>query len=132
MSETKPIDISSKLFLNVKESCLTSGSAALENAYQNEIGGISRFPGLSEFSTLFGTQPTYLHEWNGLAQGPATVAVPQAQAAVPPGGDDAPAIRAECHARDRALAAGDGLAQGPATLAVPQSQSAHTFQILPG
>src|SRR5574340_1138496 len=65
MSETKPIDISSKLFLNVKESCLTSGSAALENAYQNEIGGISRFPGLSEFSTLFGTQPTYLHEWNG-------------------------------------------------------------------
>lgn len=61
----KEIKISDKLFLNVKESCLTAGSAALENAYQNEVGGISRFPGLSPFVTLAGVEPTYLHEWHG-------------------------------------------------------------------
>src|SRR5574340_718538 len=65
MSQQRAIPISDKLFLNVKESCLTQGSAALENAYQNEVGGISRFPGLESFSTLAGNQSTYLHEWNG-------------------------------------------------------------------
>jgi hypothetical protein len=62
---TKEIKLSDKLFLNVKESCLTNGSAALENAYQNELGGISRFPGLTTFATLAGKEPTYLHEWHG-------------------------------------------------------------------
>jgi len=62
---SRDIPISDKLFQNVKESCLTQGSAALENAYQNEVGGISRFPGLSAFSTLAGSEPTYLHEWSG-------------------------------------------------------------------
>lgn len=64
-SKSRNINISDKLFLNVKESCLTAGSAALENAYQNEVGGISRFPGLYDFATLAGVEPTYLHEWQG-------------------------------------------------------------------
>jgi hypothetical protein len=54
-----------KLFLNVKEACLTRGSAALENAYVNELGEISRFPGLASFVTLSGTANVYLHEWQG-------------------------------------------------------------------
>ena len=65
MGDWKPIPLSDKLFLNVKESVLTKGSAALENAYQNEAGGISRFHGLTSFSTLAGKAPVYLHEWHG-------------------------------------------------------------------
>jgi hypothetical protein len=63
MSVSRDISISDKLFLNCKESCLTGGTAALENAYQNELGGISRFPGLKSFATLSGNANTYLHEW---------------------------------------------------------------------
>lgn len=62
---TRQIPISDKLFLNVEQACLTNGSAALENAFQNEIGGITRFPGLEVFSTLAGSAPVYLWEWNG-------------------------------------------------------------------
>jgi hypothetical protein len=60
-----PIALTEKLFLNAKAAMLTRGSAALENAYQNELGGISRFPGLASFATLGGNADTYLHEWKG-------------------------------------------------------------------
>lgn len=65
MARWVPVPLSEKLFLNVNESVLTRGSAALENAFQNEMGGISRFPGLAEFSSLGGADNTYLHEWKG-------------------------------------------------------------------
>ena len=54
MSKWLPISLSDKLFLNVKDAMLTQGTAALENAYQNDVGGISRFPGLDSFVTLGG------------------------------------------------------------------------------
>ncbi len=59
------IPINSKLFQNVKEAVLTRAQAALENCFQNETGGHSRFPGLKPFSELMGVSPTYLHEWKG-------------------------------------------------------------------
>lgn len=65
MSRTVTIPITAKLFLNAQESVLTNSSAALENAYQNDLGGISRFPGLSDFASLGGADNTYLHEWKG-------------------------------------------------------------------
>lgn len=61
----KPITLGSKLFLNVKESVLKKGAAAIENAFYNETGGQTRFPGLREFVSLSGNAPTYLHEWDG-------------------------------------------------------------------
>lgn len=65
MSREVPISLSNKLFLNAKEAMLSQGTAALENAYQNELGGISRFPGLTDFITLGGQASTYLGEWKG-------------------------------------------------------------------
>lgn len=57
------IEIKGKLFKNVQESVLSSGSAAIENAFVNEAGGHSRFPGLKPFATLLGNKPTYLAKW---------------------------------------------------------------------
>lgn len=54
-----------KLMQNVKEAVLTKGNAALENCFATEEGGISAFPGLTEFAVLGGGAPTYLHEWRG-------------------------------------------------------------------
>lgn len=59
------VPINSKLFQNVKEAVLTRASAALENCFQNETGGHSRFPGLKDFTDLAGNAPVYLDEWKG-------------------------------------------------------------------
>jgi len=59
----QPIPIDSKLFLNIKEACLSRGSAACENLFFTELGGQSRFPGLKTFALLTGNLPTYLWEW---------------------------------------------------------------------
>ena len=63
--EWKKIDISSKLFTNVREVALRKATAALENAFPNEADGITRFPGLAPYITLSGNAPTYLDEWQG-------------------------------------------------------------------
>lgn len=63
MSEWKSLEISAKLFTNIQESCLSKNGAALENAFANEGGGFTRFPGLDSFATLTGAAPTYLDEW---------------------------------------------------------------------
>lgn len=65
MAQWKELPISGKLFLNVQESCLSKNGAALENAFVNDVGGITRFPGLDDFATLSGSSPTYLDEWRG-------------------------------------------------------------------
>ena len=52
------------MFGNIDESALTRAPAAIENAYENVAGGISRFPGLIKFATFPG-QRTYLSTWNG-------------------------------------------------------------------
>ena len=61
----RQIAIDSKLFLNVRESALRKATAAMENCFPNEAGGVTRFPGLVPFCTLAGAAPTYLHEWQG-------------------------------------------------------------------
>ena len=65
MSQWENLEISAKLFTNVQESCLSKNGAALENAFGNEAGGFTRFPGLSAFATLTGKSDTYLDEWRG-------------------------------------------------------------------
>jgi len=61
----KDVKIDSKLFTNVHETVLRRTNAAIENAFINESGGHSRFPGLVEFADLAGVAPTYLDEWRG-------------------------------------------------------------------
>lgn len=65
MPDWKPLPFSAKLLTNVKEAVLTNRGAAAENCFANDVGGFSRFPGLKDFSTLTGENPTYLHEWQG-------------------------------------------------------------------
>lgn len=65
MPRWENLSIDAKLFANVQESCLTRNSAAVENAFANEAGGYTRFPGLAPFATLVGKSPTYLEEWRG-------------------------------------------------------------------
>lgn len=59
----KPIELQAKLFRNVNEVVLRKAAAAIENAFINETGGHTRFPGLREFSVLDGNAPTYLFDW---------------------------------------------------------------------
>ncbi len=65
MSAWNDLPFSAKLFQNVKEAVLTKAGAAAENCFVNEAGGFSRFPGLKAFATLSGSNPTYLHQWQG-------------------------------------------------------------------
>lgn len=59
----KDVPLSDGLFSNVNEAVLSKGSASLENGFVNELGGISRFPGIKDFIDLPGNAPTYLWEW---------------------------------------------------------------------
>lgn len=59
----KPFPIGTKLFTNVKEASLSRVNAGLENCYQNESGGFSRFPGLELFATVPGGGRVYIHNW---------------------------------------------------------------------
>lgn len=52
-----------KWFGNVSESCLSRASAALENAFLNESGGITGFWGLREFVRLPSGGRVYLNDW---------------------------------------------------------------------
>lgn len=60
--ETFPIDRA--LFTNADETIISKANAALENLYQNEADGQSRFPGRIPFSVLSGTK-TYLSTFRG-------------------------------------------------------------------
>ena len=60
-----PIPIEEKWFTNVHETALTRAQAAMENAFINEAGGHSRFPGLAAFATLTDSGRVYLHDWRG-------------------------------------------------------------------
>lgn len=61
----RDIPLQTKLFLNVDETVLTRAQAAIENAFQNEAGGHSRFPGLIDFAALPDNGRVYVHEWRG-------------------------------------------------------------------
>jgi hypothetical protein len=63
---TERIPIEAKWFANVHETALTKAQAAIENGFQNEAGGHSRFPGHAVFCTLPGDNGrVYLHDWRG-------------------------------------------------------------------
>lgn len=64
MAQWTDLPFDEKLFQNVDETVLTKAQAALENAFVNEAGGHSRFPGSAAFANLSGTR-TYLHDWRG-------------------------------------------------------------------
>jgi hypothetical protein len=59
------IPIEAKLFTNVQETVLTRAQAAIENAFINEAGGHSRFPGLEEVADLDDNGRVILNEWRG-------------------------------------------------------------------
>jgi len=59
----QPFPITEKLFRNVPEASLSKVNAALENCFQNESGGFSRFPGLETFATIPGGGSVYLDDW---------------------------------------------------------------------
>lgn len=59
------IPIRNKYFGNVHETVLTTAQAAIENAFHNESGGLSRFPGLVAFTGLPDVGRVYLTEWRG-------------------------------------------------------------------
>lgn len=66
MAQWKSIPIGDNpLLTNVQEIILGKGSAALENCFSNEAGGLTQFPGMESVATLNGSGPTYLHEWRG-------------------------------------------------------------------
>ena len=59
----QPIPISEKLFTNISEQALTKASAAIENAFINEAGGHTRFPGLVDRHTFPYSDDVYLSSW---------------------------------------------------------------------
>lgn len=66
MQSWVPIPINSKLFQNVDANVLPKGTLALENAYINDAGGHSRFPGLVPFCKLPDPGRVYLGiDWRG-------------------------------------------------------------------
>lgn len=60
-----PLPLDQPLFLNVDEDAVVGFMTAIENGYQNEFGGHSRFPGLVEFAQLPDKGRVVLHDWNG-------------------------------------------------------------------
>lgn len=60
-----PLPLDQPLFANVDEDAVVGFSTAIENGYQNEFGGHSRFPGLVDFVDLPDNGRVILHDWNG-------------------------------------------------------------------
>lgn len=65
MADWKEIPFTAKLLTNLDEAALRNGAAAVENAFANEQGGYTGFPGLKPFCTLAGQADTFLCEWRG-------------------------------------------------------------------
>jgi len=59
----QPVPIQNKYFANAHETVLTNTQAAIENAFHNEAGGLTRFPGLTDFTTLADSGKVYLSHW---------------------------------------------------------------------
>lgn len=64
MGKFTEIPIKTELFKNLDEAALTSSYAALEGAFINEAGGITRFPGLTTFADFGNASPVYLGKMN--------------------------------------------------------------------
>lgn len=63
MGQPKPLPIEAKLLQNVDETALKGETATLENAYVNDVGGLTRFPQLVEVARLGGSAPVILDDW---------------------------------------------------------------------
>lgn len=63
--EWLPLPIDKGLFRNLAQDAVLQYSTALENAFVNELGGISRFPGLQLFATLYDNGSVYLSDFQG-------------------------------------------------------------------
>lgn len=64
-SDWVALPLDKPFFANVDEDAVIGFQTALENAYANELGGLSRFPGLSLFKDLGGNARVYLSDFSG-------------------------------------------------------------------
>lgn len=60
-----PLPLDKGLFANLDPEAVVAFSTAMENAFVNELGGISRFPGLEVFATLKDNGRVYLGDFEG-------------------------------------------------------------------
>ena len=63
MGEWKDIELNKKLFKNIEETALTSTYGALENCFVTEANGLSRFPGLKEFTDFGGNADIHISRY---------------------------------------------------------------------
>lgn len=61
----RKVELDTRLFQNLRETVLTKAQAALENAWINEAGGHTRFPGIKPFIDLGDMGRVYMSEWRG-------------------------------------------------------------------
>lgn len=60
-----PLPLDKPLFANLDENAVGGGYlTAIENGFQNELGGHTRFPGLEEVVDLGGDHRVFLHDFN--------------------------------------------------------------------
>jgi hypothetical protein len=64
-SRWTPLPLDGKLFLNSDETLLSRALGKLENAYVNDAGGLSRFPGLADWCDLPDDGRVYGTDWQG-------------------------------------------------------------------
>lgn len=60
-----PLPLDKPWFANVDADAVVQFQTAVENGFQNELGGHTRFPGLIERADLGGQAPVYLHDFDG-------------------------------------------------------------------
>lgn len=60
-----PLPLDKPLYANLDEDAVIGFQTAIENGYQNDLGGTTRFPGLTQFKDLGGNARVYLHDFNG-------------------------------------------------------------------
>jgi len=60
-----PLPLDQPYFANLDEDAVVGFMTAVENGFINELGGHTRFPGLSEFASFGGNSRVYLHDLSG-------------------------------------------------------------------
>lgn len=63
--EWVPLPLNQPLYSNLDEDAVIGYMVAVENGYQNELGGVTRFPGMEEFALVdANAKRLYLHDFN--------------------------------------------------------------------
>lgn len=60
-----PLPLDQPLFRNVDEDAVVGFMTGIENGFQNEFGGHTRFPGLVPFTEIPDKGRVFLNDWNG-------------------------------------------------------------------